>query len=175
MVAPLRRGSGKHGIRRVRGCAEVRIAALAGPASAGLVRGMDDRKSPPSLDDLADRVKRVRGGQDAARRKDLESGLPSSAMGLAFRVGVELVAGVIVGAAIGYGLDQWLGTKPWMLIVFFFLGAAGGMMNVYRAATGKGLSVGYANTADGDGSNEGGPKGSEHSDGGSPDGGKKEG
>lgn len=96
-------------------------------------------------------------------------------MGVAFRVGVELVAGVIVGAAIGYGLDQWLGTKPWMLIVFFFLGAAGGMMNVYRAATGQGLAVGYEKPPTDDGPDAGGPKGSEHSDGGSPDGGKKEG
>ena len=70
-------------------------------------------------------------------------------MGMAFRVGVELVAGVMVGAAIGYGLDQLLGTTPWMLIVFFFLGAAGGMMNVYRAATGQSFAVGYRKTEDG--------------------------
>ena len=57
-----------------------------------------------------------------------------------------------------------------MLIVFFFLGAAGGMMNVYRAATGQGLSVGYTKDQDGVG-----PKGSQQSDGGSPDGGNKEG
>ncbi|MFX4220465.1 MAG: AtpZ/AtpI family protein [Thalassobaculum sp.] len=136
---------------------------------------MNDRNSPPSLENLADRVKRARGGEDRARRKSLDSGLPSSVMGLAFRVGVELVAGVVVGAAIGYGLDQWLGTTPWMLIVFFFLGAAGGMMNVYRAATGQGLSVGYAKSPDGEGANGVGPKGSDHSDGDSPDGGKKEG
>ena len=76
-------------------------------------------------------------------------------MGLAFRVGVELVAGVAVGAAIGYGLDYWLGTKPWLMIVFFFLGAAGGMMNVFRAATGQGLAVGYRKPADGSGQQRG--------------------
>ena len=69
-------------------------------------------------------------------------------MGLAFRVGVELVAGVAVGAGIGYALDHWLGTGPWLMIVFFFLGAAGGMMNVFRAATGQGLSVGYRKPKD---------------------------
>lgn len=62
---------------------------------------------------------------------------------MAMRIGIELVAGVAVGAGIGYLLDSWLGTAPWLLILFFFLGAAGGMMNVYRAATGEGLKVGY--------------------------------
>jgi len=133
---------------------------------------MDEKDSPPSLDSLADRVKRARGDDKDKRRADLGSGMPGSAMGLAFRVGVELVAGVVVGAAIGYGLDQWLGTAPWMLILFFFLGAGGGMMNVYRAATGQGLSVGYRKA---DGANVDDPQGSEQSDGGSPDGGRREG
>ena len=131
---------------------------------------MTDKNSPPSLDSLAERLKRARGGEKGSLNKDLEPGLPNSAIGVAFRVGVELVAGVVVGAAIGYGLDQWLGTTPWMLIVFFFLGAAGGMMNVYRAATGQGLSVGYTKDPDGVG-----PRGSQQADGGSPDGGNKEG
>lgn len=126
---------------------------------------MDDKDSPPSLDSLADRVKRARGTDKAKRKNDLGPELPGTAMGIAFRVGVELVAGVMVGAAIGYGLDQWLGTTPWMLIVFFFLGAGGGMMNVFRAATGQSLTVGYRN-----GSQE-----SERSDGAKPDGGSKEG
>lgn len=136
---------------------------------------MDDKNSPPSLASLADRVKRARGGEKGARRKELEPGLSGNAMGIAFRVGVELVAGVVVGVAIGYGLDQWLGTTPWMLILFFFLGAAGGMMNVFRAATGQGLSVGYTKNPDGTDHNGVGPQGSDQSDGGSPDGGKKEG
>lgn len=112
---------------------------------------MQDRDSPPSLDDLDARLKKVRGAEsERVRRSEMLSpNLPGSAMGLAFRVGVELVAGVAVGAAIGYGLDYWLGTKPWLMIVFFFLGAAGGMMNVYRAATGQGLAVGYRKPVDG--------------------------
>lgn len=110
---------------------------------------MQDRDSPPSLDDLADRLKKARGSEDPARRSEMLSpNLPGSAMGLAFRVGVELVAGVAVGAGIGYALDRWLGTTPWLMIVFFFLGAAGGMMNVYRAATGQGLAVGYRKPGD---------------------------
>lgn len=54
-------------------------------------------------------------------------------MGLAFRIGVELVAGLVVGGGIGWLLDRWLNTGPLLLIVFFFLGAAAGMLNVWRA------------------------------------------
>ena len=47
------------------------------------------------------------------------------------------------------GEDNWLNTAPLMLVVFLFLGAAAGMLNVYRAATGRGFAVGYAKTSDG--------------------------
>jgi len=105
---------------------------------------MTDKDQPPGLDDLSKRLKKARGeGEKSGNSGLLSSGLPKSATGLAFRVGVELVAGVMVGGAIGYGLDQWLGTSPLFLIVMFFLGAGGGMMNVWRAAMGQGLSVGY--------------------------------
>jgi ATP synthase protein I len=63
-------------------------------------------------------------------------------MGLGFRIATELVAGVAVGTLIGYALDGWLGTKPWLMVVFLFLGAAAGTMNVYRAAKGLDDSVG---------------------------------
>ena len=55
-------------------------------------------------------------------------------MGSAFRLGTELVASVAVGTIIGFILDNWFGTKPWLIIIFFFLGAAAGMLNVIRAA-----------------------------------------
>ena len=55
-------------------------------------------------------------------------------MGSAFRLGTELVAAVGVGTIIGFILDSWFGTKPWLIIIFFFLGAAAGIMNVIRAA-----------------------------------------
>ena len=55
-------------------------------------------------------------------------------MGSAFRLGTELVAAVVVGTIIGFILDNWFGTKPWLLIIFFFLGAAAGMLNVIKAA-----------------------------------------
>ena len=57
-----------------------------------------------------------------------------SFMGSAFKLGTELVAAVGVGTIIGFILDTWFGTKPWLIIIFFFLGAAAGMFNVIKAA-----------------------------------------
>ena len=57
-----------------------------------------------------------------------------SFMGNAFKLGTELVAAVGVGTIIGFILDSWFGTKPWLIIIFFFLGAAAGMLNVIKAA-----------------------------------------
>ena len=57
-----------------------------------------------------------------------------SFMGSAFKLGTELVAAVAVGTIIGFILDTLFDTKPWIIIIFFFLGAAAGMLNVIRAA-----------------------------------------
>ena len=57
-----------------------------------------------------------------------------SFMGSAFKLGTELVAAVGVGTIIGFILDSLFGTKPWLIIIFFFLGAAAGMLNVIRTA-----------------------------------------
>ena len=63
-----------------------------------------------------------------------ESEKKGSFMGSAFKLGTELVAAVGVGTIIGFILDSWFGTKPWLIIIFFFLGAAAGMLNVIKAA-----------------------------------------
>ena len=57
-----------------------------------------------------------------------------SFMGEAFKLGTELVAAVVVGTIIGFILDTWFGTKPWLIIIFFFIGSAAGMLNVIRTA-----------------------------------------
>ena len=59
------------------------------------------------------------------------------------RIGVELVAALIVGVGLGYLLDNWLGTMPLMSLLGFFFGAAAGFLNVYRVATGQGSTVGF--------------------------------
>ncbi len=65
-----------------------------------------------------------------------------------------MVSAVIVGFIIGWLLDNWLGTNPWLKIVFILLGAAAGMLNVYRLASGFGYAVGY-NKSDQDKDNKG--------------------
>ena len=55
-----------------------------------------------------------------------------SAMGIGVRVGVELVAAMAVAVAIGWGLDHWLRTTPWLLGLFVLLGGAAGVANVWR-------------------------------------------
>jgi len=62
------------------------------------------------------------------------AGADASAMARGFRLSTELVAGVLVGAGIGWLLDRWLGISPWGLIVFLLLGFAAGVLNVMRAA-----------------------------------------
>lgn len=98
------------------------------------------------LEDLGARVRAA-----AARGKPPEpadvpgrlGGGMGGGVALAFRVGVELVSAVFLGAVIGLFLDKWLGTAPLFLIVLLFLGAAAGFLNVYRTVTGIGLAVGY--------------------------------
>ena len=65
------------------------------------------------------------GGDGAAR---------ASAFARGFRLSSELIAGVVVGAGIGWGLDRLLSTSPWGLIVFFLLGFTAGVVNVVRSA-----------------------------------------
>lgn len=59
---------------------------------------------------------------------------PNGAFGIAMRLAVELVTGVVVGGAIGWGLDRWLGTKPFLFLLFLAIGMAAGIMNVFRSA-----------------------------------------
>jgi len=53
---------------------------------------------------------------------------------MAMRLGADFVAGVVLGAAIGWGIDQWFGTSPWGLAVFLLLGFAAGLLSVLRSA-----------------------------------------
>src|SRR4051794_130278 len=65
--------------------------------------------------------------QDAAQAK-------ASAMAVGLRLSSELVAGVLVGAGLGWGFDRLLSTSPWGLVVFLLLGFTAGVVNVMRAA-----------------------------------------
>ena len=84
------------------------------------------------------RAERVRRQPAVGERSALQQGL-----GLGLRIGIELVVAVVVATGLGWAIDRWLGTRPWGMIVFFFLGVAAGMLNVYRAVAGIGGAVGY--------------------------------
>ncbi len=113
----------------------------------------DERKEPASLDELNARLREARERADLAAGRSRRNPGVRSGLAFAMRIGVELVATLIVGGGIGLLLDRWLGTAPWLMLVFFILGAAAGFINIYRVMIGQGQSVGYGHKPK-DGDNE---------------------
>ena len=66
--------------------------------------------------------------------KKTEDGNKGSSMGSAFKMSTELVSAVAVGTIIGFILDNWFGTKPWLILIFFFVGVVAGITNVIKSA-----------------------------------------
>ena len=58
----------------------------------------------------------------------------TSPIGSAFKLSTELVSAVAVGTIIGFILDKTFGTKPWLILIFFFVGVIAGITNVIRSA-----------------------------------------
>ena len=90
---------------------------------------------PDRLNDLGRRVDEAQKRQAAGAKRP-----PPTQMGIAGRFATELVASVVVGGGLGWGIDWLFGhfgfpTRPVFMIVFFMLGAAAGIRNVMRAAT----------------------------------------
>ncbi len=107
---------------------------------SGDARGQGDRKEPPDDEAvLSARLQRL-GERLASAGRPSENGsgprqtADRSAFARGFRLSSELVAGVAVGAFLGWLIDRWLGISPWGLIVFLLLGFAAGILNVMRAA-----------------------------------------
>ncbi len=110
----------------------------------------DERKAEPgSSDRLRERLRELErklepGDDKREGMSDEEAASRSSALGKAFKISTELVAGVFVGGFIGWALDNWLmpglgmKTAPAFLVVFLLLGIAAGFLNVIRAARGMG-------------------------------------
>jgi ATP synthase protein I len=94
---------------------------------------MEKDGGPSPLRDLDARLRALRSRQAPRGEETAKEGGDGRGVGAAgVQVGIELFGGVLGGLLIGYGLDYWLGTAPVLLIVFFFLGAAAGMLNAYR-------------------------------------------
>ena len=58
----------------------------------------------------------------------------ASSLGKALKISTELVAAVVVGSTIGFLLDSWFDTKPLLIICFFIMGVAAGIINVFKSA-----------------------------------------
>ena len=69
-----------------------------------------------------------------SKRSKVNKDSPSSKLGIAFKMSTEMVAAVVVGTIIGFILDNWFGTKPWLILIFFFVGVTAGILNVIRSA-----------------------------------------
>ena len=95
-----------------------------------------------SLDDIEARLSRARQSEKERYGSKAPQPPQKSALGEGLRVGVEMVAALGVGFGIGWFLDNWLGTGPWLKIVFILFGAAAGILNVYRLASGFGYAAG---------------------------------
>ena len=96
-------------------------------------RSAEEAALSARLRSLGERLDQRKGPSRAAETSSGSKSDPS-ALARGFRLSTELVAGVLVGAFIGWALDKWLGTSPWGMIVFLLLGFAAGVVNVMRAA-----------------------------------------
>jgi ATP synthase protein I len=103
---------------------------------------VDDNEGDKRLKEIERRINAMQQEKQKGDQPS-RSALPKGMGAIMGRVATELVAGVIVGAFIGWVLDNWLGTSPLFLLVLFFLGAIAGMLNVWRIFTGRGLAAGY--------------------------------
>ncbi len=84
-----------------------------------------------------DRFKtRLKIAKQKAKSKYNKNKKPQSKsnIGIAFKMSTELVSAVLVGTIIGFILDNWFDTKPWLILIFFFVGVIAGILNVIKSA-----------------------------------------
>jgi len=106
--------------------------SVAGSCTGGVRRlvFMSDDKPPPSLEELDSRLKEIQ----EKRQRPEGLGMPPTRTGQSLHLGIEMAATLAVGVGIGWFLDRWLDTTPWLLIVFLFLGIGAGLSNAFRLA-----------------------------------------
>ena len=89
------------------------------------------KKIPDDIKQMDERIRKLKAKEQRTREEKTEFQFAHAAK-VGFRIGAELISGVIVGAGIGYLLDILFGTRPMLLIIFLFLGGVAGFLNVYR-------------------------------------------
>lgn len=97
--------------------------------------GGPGRRAGKVTSDLAVRIAAARREQreEAEEAETRGRGHASTKLVRALRLGSEFAAAILVGAGIGYLLDRWLGTAPWIMLVMVLVGFAAGILNVTRA------------------------------------------
>jgi ATP synthase protein I len=114
--------------------------ALAGVAIMGSgdhdpgSRSTDEAALSARLRRLGERLERTGAGRAKDTDPAPRSRADTSGLARGFRLSTEFVAGVLIGALVGWLIDRWLHISPWGLIVFLLLGFAAGVLNVMRAA-----------------------------------------
>jgi ATP synthase protein I len=88
----------------------------------------------PLTSDLASRIARAQGERRVAEQADQAGATDMTGWSRGFRLASEFVAAILVGAGIGWLLDLWLHTTPWLLLVLLLIGFAAGVLNVARTA-----------------------------------------
>ena len=88
----------------------------------------------PLTSDLASRIARAQSERRAETAEKAGATNNMTGMGRGLRLGSEFVAAILVGLGIGWLLDSWLHTSPWLMLVMLLLGFAAGVLNVVRAA-----------------------------------------
>jgi ATP synthase protein I len=109
------------------------MAGDTGENSGQSNRSAEEAALSARLQSLGEQLAHHKGPSPQAETRSSSKSDPS-ALARGFRLSTELVAGVLVGAFIGWALDKWLGISPWGMIVFLLLGFAAGVINVMRAA-----------------------------------------
>lgn len=94
---------------------------------------MSDGREEKSFEERLAEARGSAGLDRPAREGKAEKVADANAIRLAMRLGVEVVAALVIAVVIGWGLDQVFHTRPWFMIAFVPLGAAAGLRNVFRA------------------------------------------
>jgi ATP synthase protein I len=104
---------------------------------------MSEREPPDPLARLGQRIDKARAQNVRSQPAVGDGSATQQGLGVGLRSGIELVVAIGVATGLGWAIDRWLGTRPWGIIVLFFLGVAAGMLNVYRAVSGISTPVGF--------------------------------
>ena len=100
---------------------------------------MSDPQRPPSVEEpslekLGGRISKARHAAGLDQSAADVDGTMGAGLGAAWRISIEIVVALVVCTAIGWALDYWFGTKPWLMLLFLFLGGAAGINNAVRTA-----------------------------------------